>query len=228
MEKEHNKSMSKIQLQYEAKIEKVRYLIQYNEIYMKLIFQIRENYVDLTAKLIQDVKENQQGAGKLPTSRTMSDSTKLAGLLIVYKYLMTLYYYLVLTIISSRLMQIRPKYVIMIYLCSYIFTVSFQAPKDSEHDVNISGLAQEVLRYIQCMHSHSHVHTDTHTVLQIVELQFVLCRKRQSTVAQRMLENREVRRRQPVLAGRASPLSPSLHRMEQFHTEVCTTTVCCH
>jgi len=28
MEKEHNKSMSKIQLQYEAKIEKVRYLIR--------------------------------------------------------------------------------------------------------------------------------------------------------------------------------------------------------
>ena len=41
-------------------------------------------------------------------------------------------------------------------------------------------------------------------------------RKRQSSVAQRMLENREVRRRQPVLAGRASPLSPSLHRMEPF------------
>ena len=32
-----------------------------------------------------------------------------------------------------------------------------------------------------------------------------------------MLENREVRRRQPVLAGRASPLSPSLHRMEPFN-----------
>ena len=42
-------------------------------------------------------------------------------------------------------------------------------------------------------------------------------RKRQSSVAKRMLENREVRRRQPVLAGRASPLSPSLHRMEHFN-----------
>ena len=41
-------------------------------------------------------------------------------------------------------------------------------------------------------------------------------RKRQSSVAQRMLENREVRRRQPVLAGRASPLSPSLHRVDPF------------
>ena len=42
-------------------------------------------------------------------------------------------------------------------------------------------------------------------------------RKRQSSVAQRMLENREVRRRQPVLAGRASPLSPSLHRADPFN-----------
>lgn len=77
MEKEHSKNMNKIQLQYEAKVEKVSCFSYLAMMSLAACFniQIRENYVDLTAKLIQDFKENQHAVGPIP-SRNLSDSSK--------------------------------------------------------------------------------------------------------------------------------------------------------